>query len=287
MSIIKQFFYRIFCGFLLGVSIFAPGFSGSFLAIVMGVYHDLLRIISNPFKQLKQNIIFCLPMGIGAVISAVLFVIAFKFLFETYEKATYLLFVGLIAGNLPVIFTEVKEIGFQKRYLIGGAVAFAAALLLGLSAVGIDQAPSAAGITSSLPYLSLCGFAAGVVALVPGMSVSMFLLILGVYSQIIFAAESLLHMNFIYISHLSIFLICAVIGLVLTSRGIKMIFKKFPGFANSMVFGFMVGSLIGILAKCLRIGDANFNWLLGGIMLAAGLCVSMLFLLMGKAMKKP
>ena len=63
-----KFFYRIFCGFFLGLSIFAPGFSGSVIAIIMGVYQDMLRIVSNPFKRLKENILFCIPLGIGAEI---------------------------------------------------------------------------------------------------------------------------------------------------------------------------------------------------------------------------
>src|SRR5215510_11894359 len=97
VKIIKKILYRIFCGFFLGLSVFAPGFSGSVIAIIMGIYQDLVRIASNPFKRLKENILFCIPLAIGAALSAVLFVILFSFLFDRYEKATYLLFVGLIA----------------------------------------------------------------------------------------------------------------------------------------------------------------------------------------------
>jgi len=263
--------------------VFAPGFSGSFLAIVMGVYHDILRVISNPFKEFKRNILFCLPMGIGVLISAVAFVIAFNFLFKTYEKATYLLFVGLIAGNLPVIFTQVKKIGFKKRYLIGGCAAFAAALLFGLYAVGAGQHTGAAGVTASLPWLALSGFSGGVVALIPGMSVSMIFIIMGVYSQMLFAAESMLHLNFMYVIHFGIFILGAVAGLVLSSRGIKSIFNRYPGLANSLIFGFMSGSLVGILVQSLRLSEAGFSWVLGGIMLFAGLCVSILFVVMARA----
>ena len=61
-----KFLYRILCGFFLGVSVVAPGFSGSIIAITMGIYQDLLRIISNPFKQFKKNVKYCIPLGIGA-----------------------------------------------------------------------------------------------------------------------------------------------------------------------------------------------------------------------------
>ena len=280
----KNFFYRVFCGFFLGLSVFAPGFSGSVLAIILGIYQDLVRIVSNPFKRLKQNILFCIPLGIGAVLSAVLFVIVFKFLFGTYEKATYLLMIGLITGNLPEIFAQIKKCGFKKRYLFGGAGAFAAALMLGILAVDMGQ--PAEGITASLPLLALSGLAGGAVALMPGMSVTMTLMVCGVYGQLLFAAETFLHLDFTYWLPFGLFGLCALVGLVATSRGIKFVFEKYPGLANSMVFGFMIGSLIGILVQSLRLQDPNFNWLLGGIMLAVGLGVSMLFVLLGRTMNK-
>jgi len=280
---VKNFFYRVFCGFILGLSIFAPGFSGSFLAIVMGIYRDLVRIASNPFKDLKRNILFCIPLGIGAAISAVAFVLFFKFLFDTYEKATYLLFVGLIAGNLPEIFKEVRKCGFKRRYMAGGACAFAAALALGIFAVDMGQAVE--GITDGLPMLALGGFAGGVVALMPGMSITMVLMLCGVYSQLLFAAEALLRLDFTYLWPFGLFGLCALVGLVLTSRGIKAMFERYPGLANSMVFGFMTGSLIGILVQSLRLHAASFNWILGGFMLAAGLGGSMLFVLLGRSME--
>ena len=283
---IRNFLYRILCGFFLGVSVFAPGFSGSLVAITMGIYQDLLRIISNPFKSLKQNIKFCFPLAIGAAISAVLFLLTFRYLFDTYEKATYLLFVGLITGNLPVIYAEVKKCGFQKRYLIGGAGAFAAAFAFGVLAIGLEPAAGAQAMSASWLVLALSGVAGGVTAIVPGMSVTIVLLIAGVYSQLIHAAELLLHMDFTYFIPFGFFCVCALAGLVSASRVIKLVFEKFPGFSNSTVFGFMSGSLIGILIQSLRIEDKNFNWLLGGAMLAAGLAISMFFVVMGKKMNK-
>ena len=281
------FFYLVFCGFFLGVSIFAPGFSGSIIAIIMGIYQDLLSIASNPFKQLKKNIMFLLPLGIGAVISAILFVVSFKFLFDTYEKATYFLFIGLIAGNLPVIFKEIKLYEYKNNYLFGGIAAFILALTLGVVAPGAGQSAGSAGISASLPLLSLNGFTAGIAAPIPGMSVSMILIIMGVYEQLIYAAESLLRFDFTYLIPFGIFGVCALAGIVVSSKGIKAVFERFPGFAHSTVFGFMTGSLIGILIQSLQINDPNFHWIHGASTLAAGLAVSMLFVALGKVMKKP
>jgi putative membrane protein len=282
---IKRFLYRVFCGFFLGISIFAPGISGSVVAIAMGVYQDIVRIASNPHKNIKQNILFVVPLAIGAALSAVLFVLGFKYLFETYQKATYLLFIGLIAGNLPVISREIKRCNFKRRYLFSALGAFIAAIAIVLLTTGIGNENGAETVSSGLALFALGGFAAGVTALVPGMSVSTILIVTGIYSQVIYAAESLLHLQSAYLLHLGLFGLCVLIGLVLVSRGIKSIFDEHPGFANAAVLGFVAGSLVGILIQTLRLDDPNFNWLLGAGMILAGLAVSALFLLMGKRMK--
>ena len=281
----KNFLYRVLCGFFLGLSVFAPGFSGSVIAIIMGIYHDLVRIASNPLKDLKENIKFALPLGIGAAASAVLFVIFFDFLFTNYEKAAYFLFVGLITGNLPVIYNEIKKNGFKKGYLISGIAAFAAAFALGASASGMREASGLAGAAVSLPMMAISGLAAGIALFIPGMSVSMVLIIMGVYGQLIFLAESLLLRDLAYLFPFALFCFFAVIGLMLTSRGIRAIFERCPGLANTTVFGFMAGSLICVLIRSVKLSDPNFTWLLGGVMLAAGLVVSMLFVALGNKIK--
>jgi len=281
-----KFLYRILCGFFLGVSVVAPGFSGSIIAITMGIYQDLLRIISNPFKQFKKNVKYCIPLGIGGLISAVLFVLTFRFLFDAYPKAMYLLFIGLIAGNVPVILAEIKKCGFQKRYLIGGAVAFAAALALSMLSEGIQTAQGSEALSIVWYIWVLGGLAGGVTALVPGMSVTMVLMVIGVYSPALFAADRLLHLDFAYLVPAAFFGAGAVAGLVLSSRGIGFIFKKYPGSTNSIVLGIMSGALVGVLIRSIQITDASFTWQLGSVMLAAGLAVSILFAIMGKKMNK-
>jgi len=282
----KKFLYRILCGFFLGLSVFAPGFSGSVIAITMGIYQDIVRISSNPFKNLKQNIVYCIPLAIGAALSGVLFILGFKWLFENFEKATFLLFVGLMVGNIPVIFDEVKKHEFKVQNLIGCIVAFGAALALGLFATTVTQTTAAEGLTASLPLLALAGAAAGATALMPGMSVSMVLIIIGVYSQLIFTASELMHMDFTYLLPFGLFALCALVALVLTSKGIKYVFERFPGFANTAVLGFMGGSLIGILYQSLKLQEANFSWVVGIAALAVGVGISMLFVFMGRKMEK-
>jgi len=282
----KIFLYRIVCGFFLGLSIFAPGFSGSLVAIAMGIYHEFVRIMANPLKKLKENVIFCAPLGVGLVFSAVLFVITFRQLFDSYEKAIYLLFIGLIAGSIPIVYFEVKKIGFKPHYLIGAFGAMALAVAIGVLAAGTGLMSGDTASMSDWPGIALGGIAAGVTALIPGMSLATILIMLGVYGPIIYAGEALLRQDLSYIVPISLFLVCTVIGLMSTAKGIKIVFDKFPGFANTTVLGFQVGSLISILYRSLYTTYTGFTWFIGGIMILAGIGISGIFILMGRIMGK-
>lgn len=267
----KSFLYRILCGFCLGISIFAPGISGSIMAIIMGIYDKIIDITSNPFKNLKQNIKFLFPMGIGAVISLILFVFVFSYLFETYEKAVYMLFIGLIAGNLPMIYKEAKKSEFKWYYLLGAIVAVAIAFVIGVMSENVSNTEGVA-ISSNLIYLAVCGAVGGFASLIPGMSISMILIVMGVYDTLINSAKSL------DIAVIAVVGVAFVLAMVISSRFIKFIFEKFNGLAHFMVLGFLVGSIGGIFCSL----PSDGSTVAGIIMLVIGLAISLLFVYLGK-----
>ena len=267
----KSFLYRTLCGFCLGISVFAPGISGSVMAIIMGIYDKLLDIASNPFKKFKENFKYLLPLGIGAVISLVLFVLVFSYLFETYEKAVFMLFIGLIVGNLPVVYKEARKSKFKWYYILGAVAAFAVAFVVGIMSEGNGEVGSAFGSTNAL-YLALSGALAGASSLVPGMSVSMILIVMGVYDFLIAAAKSL------DVVTIAVVGVSFVLSLILSSKLIKFIFSKFSGMAHFMVLGFLTGSVGGIVCTLPKDGSN----LAGAIMLIIGLAISLLFVYLGK-----
>ena len=286
MSKQKSFFYYILCGFFLGISAFAPGFSGSVMAITLGVYNELVQIMSNPLKELKKNLSFFIPIAIGIGLSGVAFVLVFNYLFDNHQRATFMLFVGLIIGNLPVIGQEVRLYPIQKRAIVGGLVCFAIALGLSLAGIGASQMTGDASSNVILIEVIISGFVAGAIMLVPGMSISAILIMLGVYGQLITMVNDILRLNFTYFPTLLAIVIAAVAGLVLTARLVKRLFQRFPGFAYTCVFGFMAGTFIGIFVESFYVQDTNFTWLIGISTFLAGLGVSALFILLGKKMSR-
>lgn len=267
----KSFLYRVLCGFCLGISVFAPGISGSIMAIIMGIYDKLLDIVSNPFKEFKKNFKFLLPLGIGAVISLVLFILVFSYLFETYEKATFMLFIGLIVGNLPMVYKEARTSQFKWYYILGTVAAFAVALTVGIMGEGAGGAQLVQDNTNLL-YIAVSGILAGAACLVPGMSVSMILIVMGVYDHLIASAKSLDVVTIAVVGG------SFVLSMILSSKAIKYVFERFSGMAHFMVLGFLIGSVCGIFFTLPKGGST----LAGIIMLAIGLAVSLLFVYLGK-----
>lgn len=275
----KKFLYGILCGFCLGISVFAPGISGSVMAIILGIYDELLDIVANPFKNFKKNVKFLIPMGIGAVLSFVLFVVLFSYLFETYEKATYMLFIGLIAGNLPVVYKEARQVKFRPYFIIGTVLTAVFACWMGILS-NMTVAPEGGVQSAGVWYLGLVGGVSGFASLIPGMSVSMILIVMNAYEALLTAVKSL---DILTVGVVG----CAfVLAMVISSRLIRWVFAKFTGFANFMVLGFLIGSIGGIaygaFAKGFNLADA----LVGVLMLAVGLGISLLFVFLGKKVNK-
>ena len=79
------------------------------MAVMMGIYDELINVISNPFKNFKKNILYVLPMVIGAGVSVVALIKALDFLFANYPVPSYLLFMSLIAGSIPTVIDEAKK----------------------------------------------------------------------------------------------------------------------------------------------------------------------------------
>ena len=267
----KSFLYRVLCGFCLGISVFAPGISGSIMAIIMGIYDKLLGIASNPFKNFKNNFKLLLPLGIGALISLVLFVLVFSYLFDTYEKAVFMLFIGLIVGNLPAVYKEARKSKFKWYYILGTAAAIAIAFAVGIMSEGTGET-QVSRENANLLYLALTGGVAGFASLVPGMSVSMILIVMGVYDYLIAAAKSLDVVTAAVVGS------AFVLSMVMSSKLIKFVFAKFTGLAHFTVMGLLIGSVGGIFFTLPKDGSN----LAGIIMLVIGLAISLLFVYLGK-----
>lgn len=282
----KNFFYRMLCGAFLGISVIAPGISGSIMAVMMGIYDDLITIISNPFKKFKNNFFYLLPMIIGAGISMLLLLKVLDFLFANYTVPAYLLFMSLIAGSIPSVIDEARQKPIKKRYFIGTTLAFAFALTIGILA---KTDFSIASNTGSIPieiYFPACGAISGMMSMVPGMSISMLLMMFGIYEPLLALATGLMSPEHWFTSEWfgGVFTVASVviaflIGMVLFSNITKRVFEKYHSLGFLMVLGFMSGSLISVFPG---LPSGWIDWIFSIAAVAIGLSISYLFKILGK-----
>ena len=273
----KNNLYRVLCGFLLGVSILAPGLSGSVVAILMGVYLQLIKIASNPLKDFKNNFFFLLPMAIGAVVSILLFVKILGFLFDDYEIQARMLFFGLVVGSLPDLWKQVQGVSLKGKNGVALGFAFALAAVFGIM-TRVGTVSFAA--EPSIVYLCVVGFVAGVTAIIPGLSVSVILMMFGMYTYLMSAASSYtndLSGAVLTLLPVGIFFI---VGLILFSKVVKMLFQKYDSIAYTMVFGFMCGTLISVFPESAP--GTVLGWIGSAVMFVVGFIAALSFVIMGK-----
>jgi len=234
-------------GFIIGIANIIPGVSGGTLAITLGIYERLIGTISHFFKNFKENLKFIIPIAIGAVLSILLLSNVISVCLEKYTLATILFFIGLILGGIPLLNKKIK--GKYKNisniivFLITFSFVIGLGFLTGENIVSFNN-------MNIMDYVLL--FFVGVVAaatmIIPGMSGSFILMLIGYYKPIVDTISSLTKFNNIINDMLVLvpFGIGVLVGIVTISKLIEYLFKKFETKTYFGVMGFVLASIITI-----------------------------------------
>ena len=231
-----------FCGILMGIADAIPGISGGTIALLLGIYEELIGSISNfninLFQNLKKKGIkycwnkingnFLLSLISGVLLSLVSFVKIFSILIQEYPLFIWSFFLGLILATLFVINRNIKKWDIVNFILIF-IFAFLT-ILLSIMNPSISQ-------NINLFYILICGIIASSAMILPGISGSLILVILGVYTLIINALNNLEY-NIILV-----FLIGCLIGIINFSKIIKWLFHNYRDYTFSIMLGLVIGSI--------------------------------------------
>lgn len=229
-------------GFLVGSSMLVPGVSGGTMALILGIYNDLIHAVNAFFKEFKKSIlllgVFCLGAGLGFLS----FARAIDAALTNFPNPTKYFFIGTILGGLPLLFRESKVDKTKKSDVILALLCFAAGLAI---IIGINKIPR--GLFTFNGDLSLSSIllqlAAGIiiaVALVlPGISTSNMLYVLGIYEFFLAALKNPLD-NLGFFASLGIF---TVIGVFLTTGILEFCMTRFPKQTYFIIIGFVAGSV--------------------------------------------
>lgn len=279
-----NFLFDVIKGMLIGVANIIPGVSGGTMMVSMGVYEKIIGVVNNLFKDIKKSILTLLPLGVGMVLGVAVFSFIIPWCLEVYPFPTSFCFIGLILGGVPAIIKPAKESLHKegKSISLAHIIAFAAffALAVGMSAMN-DTQTNFAEFDLNIGFM-LIMFLVGVVSaatmVVPGVSGSLVLMILGVYAGIMSSISGFISsvlafdwaQIFYYVGILAPFGIGVIVGIFAVAKLIEFLFAKFPSITYCGILGLIVASPIAIVIK---MGHNNINLitiLLGIILLALG-----------------
>lgn len=232
-------------GLLIGASMLVPGVSGGTMAIILGIYDELISSINNFFKDFKKSFFFLLQFCIGAGIGFVLFAKLISTALDKYELPMMYLFIGAILGGIPLLIkqTEIKK--DNKKQIVFGAIAglLGLGLVLALERLPESSVEFGASITPKLLIMQvITGFIIAIALVLPGISTSHMLLVLGMYPAFLSALDhpfdNILFLGFLGVS--------VVIGVFVITRPLELAMKKYPQLTYCAIIGFVAGSVVTV-----------------------------------------
>ncbi|WP_461809947.1 DUF368 domain-containing protein [Faecalimonas sp.] len=248
---------QILQGMVVGIANIIPGVSGGTMMVAMGLYDRLIHAITHLKSEFKESMKLLIPIFAGAGIAIIALSRLFEFLLETYPIPTNFAFCGLIAGSLPFILKKVKGHKVTIGKLIPFFIFFGVVIIMALlGETGGSNADVTFGFVNVIKLFGV-GIIAAATMVVPGVSGSMMLMLLGYYDTILKSindfVDALVKFNMgelaTGIGILAPFGVGVVIGIFLIAKLIEFIFSKAEIHAYYGIIGLILASPIAILLK--------------------------------------
>ena len=235
MKIIKRFIGGVF----IGISNVIPGISGGTMAVVFNLYDQLIDALSLNIQSIRKNFWFLATVAAGIISGILVFSNIMNFFLENYANQTYGAFIGVVLGSIPIIVKKGNIHRANVPNLISFLLFFAAMLIMWL--LQDQQAPIVNVEQLTLPLTFGLFFAASIATvtmLVPGVSGSLLLIMIGYYHAIYtFTIRQLVFPQLIVVVAGMAF------GLLAGAKIVSYLLKKYNDLIYAGILGLIVGSL--------------------------------------------
>ena len=276
-----QWILDILRGAVIGVSNIIPGVSGGTMAVSMGIYDRVIYAVNNLFKQFKKNFKDLLPIIIGVLVGLFVFAALIGTLLGTKSEEipitrlpTNFAFIGLILGGLPAIYKRVN----MKSAGIPGILLFLVFLAL-VVVLPLLNPPEARTVDHSIGTILLMiplGAIASSTMVIPGVSGSMIMMLLGYYNSVINAMNDLRGGDWSSLAILLPYVIGLLVGIVFIAKLMNFLLKKFGALTFSAIFGLVIGSPVALLMQnreCFELANTG-NWIASIVCLVVGFAIA-------------
>ena len=252
-------------GMVIGGTMMVPGASGGTMAMILGIYDKLIWSVSGFMKHKYESFLFLLLFSAGGCLGMFLLSRPVLYLLENYTLATMYFFIGAIIGGIPMIIRESKASLFSWKRLMHISSGVMLVLMISMLPAGrfesqLEMNAATAGM------LAAAGFIAAAALVLPGISVSYLLLVLGLYDETIMA------ISHVYMPFLVPLGAGTVLGVIITARCLEKAMAKYPLATYSIILGFVLGSAVQVfpgipdcseLLACIISASAGFAVIFG------------------------
>lgn len=236
-------------GFILGIANIIPGVSGGTLAITMGIYEDIIKSISSILKTPKKSLKLLLYLGIGAALSILILSKLLNYTLTNYAFATTLFFIGLIVGGFPLLLKKAKGHKVSLGYLLSFLSTTSLVIILRLLQTSENTVSLNNVSLFTMIILLLVGMLAASTMVIPGVSGSFVLMLIGFYKPILNTISNITKINLLGHNLLILvpFGIGVLLGIVITAKLIEYLLKKYEIYTYYGIYGFILASILVLI----------------------------------------
>lgn len=231
-----------------------PGVSGGTIAFLLGFYDQFIDsiddLITGNMEKKKAALFFLIKLGIGWVTGMVLAMLVLASVFESHIYAISSLFIGFIIFAIPIVAKEEKDTLAAKWQAFPFAIL---GIVIVCAITYFNPAGGGEGVNLEhlTPGLGVFVFLAGMVAIsamvLPGISGSTLLLIMGLYLPIVTAIKEILHLNFAAFPTVFIFGCGVLVGAFSVVKIIRKALENFRAQTIYLIIGLMLGSIYAVI----------------------------------------
>ncbi|PIE97793.1 MAG: DUF368 domain-containing protein [Treponema sp.] len=272
---------NIISGLFVGIANVIPGVSGGTIAVICGVYPRLLTVSSLNFSEIKKDWKNILALVFGIFFGFLAFAKVVNFFYTHYPVYTSCFFVGIILGSIPFLFRLIKtkqniDSPLPKK-ILAFILGLGIMLLIFFGKIKYGNIQNEIITEMSLKifaWLFMLGVISAVAMLIPGISGSFLLLILGGYASVVNAVANL---QVLFIMPYFVGVVCA---LVIASKLLDKAIKKRPQILYSFIFGLVLGSALSVFP------NKPQSFTISAVMILLGMAVVLIFTYLGKTKKE-
>ena len=246
----------LFKGIVIGIANIIPGVSGGTMAVSLGVYDRIIYALTDIIRNFRKAIWNLLPLLVGMAVGIIGFTYAIEFLLGHFALPTCMTFIGLILGCIPMLWRNLSRSRKEQSsnpyvclliFLVMFAVSGFMPMLKGVPDTGSAAIP--------LPIWFFIGVIASATMVIPGVSGSMVLIVLGYYYTVISRLkaffEALRALDIALAFQLAVplffFGIGVLLGIFLIAKAIRWLFERVPMLTYSAILGLVAAAPIAML----------------------------------------